>query len=178
MASNRKYPMNMPSGTESGRIRLSDSSAGRRVFMTIVWVLVCVMWLALLVATAAAPHLQDRGALFSLLLVIALISIVSLAVLLAQVYRFAVWIDGTTLTIRQWNGEKRWYLPSSVVVVQRSPGAVRLTLQDDASRRRTQLRIRESRLQNMSALAGAIIAARPGDMRASQAAEVLMREAR
>lgn len=146
--------------------------------MTIAWALLSVAWLGLLVVTAAAPDLQNRGALFSLLLPIALISVGSLAVAVIQAYRFAVWIEGTTLTVRQWHGEKRWDLPSTAVVARRSRLVVCLALRDEVSGRRMRLRLRRNRLQNVSALAEAIIAARPGDAGASQAAGALIHQAR
>lgn len=166
--------MNVVSGTGVGRVRLTAIPVVYKVFMTMVWALLCAGWFALLIATAAAPELQDRGALFSLFVAIGLFTVTFLALPLAQVCRFAVWIEGTTIVVRQWNGEKRWNLASTAVVVRRSPLMVRLTLQDGMSGRRMRLRLRETRLQNVNALAGVIIAARPGDPAASRAAEALL----
>lgn len=158
---------------QNPRLPLTASRPGARMFVTLAWLVLLSLWAALLVGTATATRLADRGGLFSLLLVIALATAIPLTIAMIETNRFAAWLEGRTLVIRHWNGIKRWDLPSATVTAEASEGTVRLTVRDEASGRRARLRLRTSELRHAKALARAIAAGRPGDSEARQAAEVL-----
>lgn len=121
VASNRNYLVNAPSGTRPERLLISSVTVWRRILITVPCIVAVVMWLAALAVTVTAfPRIQRGGALL-ILNVMAFFFIVYLVILLAEVYLFAVWVEGPVLIVRHFSGEKRWNLPSAVVTVRTSP---------------------------------------------------------
>lgn len=157
----------------SGRLRLASFPPVLKAAFTVAWIVIVGGWCALLILAASATNAPGAGALVFMELLFAVVTSLFLTFLLVEMYSYAVWLEGTVLAVRHSYGTRRWDLSSAAVEVRASPGQARLIVRDPGSGRRTQMKLRRPQLRYASALAGAIMAGRPGDPSAYQAAAAL-----
>jgi hypothetical protein len=105
--------------------------------MTGLWVLIVGLWVALLVLVLTGP--SSNRAMAILIGVIALLTAVPMTVAVAEAFRFAAWLSGTTLAVRHLDGTRRCDLARSTVTLDRSRGVPRLTARDSTTGRRVRL---------------------------------------
>jgi hypothetical protein len=157
-----------------GRLFLTALPTGTKVLLTVCWAVTTSAWAALLSLDISSPPHTPAVAFALALLGVGAVGPMTIGSI--EAFRFAAWLEGTTLVVQHALWVARCDLARSQVRLGRWGGLPLLRARDGVTGRRVWLVLGHSRgravfePQKLIAVADAIVAGRHADPRACQAA--------